>query len=160
MFSRALTAGVLGLAILPTLACSVDFSLTWSQDDEYVLAPADGKGRSVYAYLEGGKEMTLEEVVKLNCTHGDYALPVLKTEVETGVSSATILEYFIYRIEGAAYSPIKSMLSVRSTDRQTGELISAHSLLLADEGRDDELCNHIAQENGFDRAIVPAASSD
>lgn len=104
--------------------------------------------------------MTLEEVVKLNCTHGDYALPVLKTEVETGVSSATILEYFIYRIEGAAYSPIKSMLSVRSTDRQTGELISAHSLLLADEGRDDELCNHIAQENGFDRAIVPAASSD
>ncbi len=158
MFSRILIAMIGVLVLSPSIACSSIFDLTWHQDDEFILSPTASSEGAVYVYLEGAKDMNLEEVIDLTCGHGTYTVPVIKAQVDTGVSSATRFEYFIYDVEDSKYLPLKSMLSVYAVDRETDDTISDHVIPAGSDTRQTKICEYVPQDNEFDRPVLRVSS--
>ncbi|SFR54418.1 hypothetical protein SAMN05216203_1282 [Marinobacter daqiaonensis] len=155
VFSRLVMAGLIGLLAVPSSACTGSFDLSFDEGDEFILTPPDQDTGGVHVYLDGAKDLDLEEVIALSCRHGNYAIPVVKAHVETGVSSATRREYFVYEKKNADYTPLKSILSVDAVDRETGEVISKPLIAVENDIRLEQLCDSIPGDSGADQPVWP-----
>ena len=155
MFSRLVLAGLMFMSALPSSACTALFELTTDDGHEYVLSPATQSVGGVYVDANGANDLDLDQVIELSCPNGAYVVPVVTAYIETGVSSATRSEYFVYETEKATLTPVKSMLSMRTVDRETGEVITEPSISIENGIRHQQLCDAIAGDNAFDQPIWP-----
>lgn len=155
MFSKITVAGLISFLAISSVACAASFNFTLEEGDEFILAPTNQDSGGVYVYLDGANDLELEEVVELSCEHGNYAIPVIKAHIETGVSSGIRREYFVYEKSDADYVPVKAMLSVYSVDRETGEVISEPPIATEDDIRVKQLCDYIPRDNAIDQSVWP-----